>query len=268
MDTQINNQELKKKITNYLNTLIQETNVVLKSDTMKKYLEFASKFHSYSFNNSILIYLQRPNSTRLAGFCAWKQLGRYVRRGEKGVAIFAPVIRKPIPDDENSDPELLGFRITHIWDILQTEGAPVPVELPWVSPEKQNVLLEKAILFAQVKGIKVTIKNLPGNIQGLCKKGEIELDVNSGVKTVFHELAHCLTHFSSGCNLTRAEKEVEAEATAFSVAKYFGVGNLQSPNYVALCGLSDEQLKIRMKNLHTTIAEIITGIEGIKKCEM
>ena len=101
-------------------------------------LKVASKFHRYSFNNQLMIMLQRPDATHVAGFNKWKSLGRTVMRGEKGLAIFAPcAYRMKIEDDDGNEKtfqQLRGFRVVHVFDISQTEGKELP-DLDAVRPK-------------------------------------------------------------------------------------------------------------------------------------
>jgi antirestriction protein ArdC len=105
------------------------------SDALTRYLTVASRFHKYSFNNQILIAAQCPTATRVAGYHAWRRIGRQVRRGEKGIVILAPISRRRrdiVVDHDELDTEHtrterpLGFRATYVWDLDQTDGEPLP----------------------------------------------------------------------------------------------------------------------------------------------
>jgi N-terminal domain of anti-restriction factor ArdC len=103
-----------------------------KSETLTAYLAAMARFHNYSFGNIVAIARQRPTATRVAGFRAWKEMGRFVKRGEKGIQILAPMTgyrRKEATEQEPEEkprPVLIGFRIVHVWDISQTEGVDLP----------------------------------------------------------------------------------------------------------------------------------------------
>src|SRR5687767_10806987 len=96
---------------------------ITSGDDWQRMLQVASKFHSYSFNNQLMIFLQRPGATRVAGFRKWQELNRFVRKGEKGIQIFAPCRYKTRVDDDNGEEKTLqqlkGFRIVHVFDISQ-----------------------------------------------------------------------------------------------------------------------------------------------------
>jgi hypothetical protein len=103
-----------------------------KSDALKRHLEVAARFHKYSFRNQLLIAMQRPDATRVAGFHAWKSLGRFVKKGEKGLIIVAPIIGKkrndatPIHDAKEEGSGIFGFRGVAVFDLAQTDGQPLP----------------------------------------------------------------------------------------------------------------------------------------------
>jgi antirestriction protein ArdC len=113
---------------------ITELNQALRSghsDTLKQFLDTVARFHRYSLNNAILIAAQQPDATRVAGFHAWKNFGRCVKKGEHGIAIFAPMSRRKDHDERETatkerEKSLFGFRIAYVFDVSQTEGDPLP----------------------------------------------------------------------------------------------------------------------------------------------
>jgi hypothetical protein len=98
MNAQITSNDLQKKIQGYLETLALETDLARQSDEMQRYLDFVARFHQYSPSNIFLIMLTKPDATHVAGYQAWKKMGRYVRKGEKGIPIFAPLVLREVPD--------------------------------------------------------------------------------------------------------------------------------------------------------------------------
>jgi len=233
MNAQITSNDLQKKIQGYLETLALETDLARQSDEMQRYLDFVARFHQYSPSNIFLIMLSKPDATMVAGFQAWKKMGRYVMKGEKGIPIFAPMIYKEDPNDENSK-VLHGFRVVYVFDISQTDGDPLPPVPDWKSPEKSVELTEKLIRFAESKGITVIYKELPGETQGLSKGGAIEISPKAGTKTLIHEIAHELMHHSGSLLFSRKDNEMEAEAVAYAVACYFKIGTLRCPTYLVV----------------------------------
>src|SRR5580704_15679008 len=99
------------------------------SDTLKQYLATMSRFHRYSWGNCLLIYSQRPGATHVAGFHSWLKMRRYVRKGEKGIVILAPMVGRKKSDDELTEDTktgVFGFRAAHVFDVSQTDGEPLP----------------------------------------------------------------------------------------------------------------------------------------------
>ena len=263
MNTQITSTDLQQKIQGYLESLALETDQASKSEEMQKYLDIVARFHHYSPSNIFLIMLTRPDATYVAGFQAWKNMGRFVLKGERGIPIFAPMIHREDPDNEDSPKVLHGFRVVYVFDVSQTEGEPLPPVPEWKSPKKNAELNERLIRFAESKGITVTFKDLPGETQGVSKGGRIEISPNAGTKTLIHEIAHEMMHRSDPLILSRKDKEIEAEAVAYSVASYFGINNLKSPNYLGLFGVEIGDILKSLKRIQSTVTEIITGIESV-----
>ena len=262
MNTQITSTDLQQKIQGYLVTLALETDQARKSEEMQRYLDFIAKFHNYSPSNIFLIMLTKPDATHVAGFQAWKKMGRYVKKGEHGIPILAPMIHKEDPDRDDSPKVLSGFRVVYVFDVSQTDGEPLPPVPDWKSPEKNAELNEKLIRFAESKGITVTFKELPGETQGVSKGGVIEISPNAGTKTLIHEIAHELLHQSKIISESRECKEIEAEAVAYSVASYLGISGLRCSNYLALFGAEKQDLVLSPQRIQMTVTKIINGIDG------
>ncbi|HYK50532.1 MAG TPA: ArdC family protein, partial [Terriglobales bacterium] len=132
------------------------------SEVLTAYLGAMARFHSYSFGNIMLIARQKPDATKVAGFRAWNSLGRFVKRGEKGIFILAPMIGKKRKEEEttadddrksNGEPRLYGFRAVYVFDVLQTEGKDLPQldEVTGNPAEELPGLIE----FVQAQGIKL-----------------------------------------------------------------------------------------------------------------
>ncbi len=217
------------------------------SETLTAYLRAMAVFKNYSFGNQLAIARQRPSATNVAGMFAWNKLGRFVNRGEKGIAIMAPVIGKSRKqrertdsadaDAETSKPLLLGFRKVYVWSEDQTHGLPLP-ELEKVTGDA-GVYLDRLRDFVNAQGITLeytesiapalgaafgtTIRLLPGQ-----SKAE-ELN------TLVHEAAHlALKHQERRTTTTKTVRETEAEAVAFVVAQGIGVNAAQSASYIQL----------------------------------
>lgn len=260
MENQINTHDLHMKITGYLETLTLETNEARRSESMQKYLEFASRFHQYSAGNVMLIMLSKPDATNVAGFQTWKKMNRFVKKGERGIPIFAPMVYKENPDKDDSPNVLSGFRIVYVFDISQTSGDPLPEAPDWKSLEVNLELNEKLIAYAKSKGIDVVYKDLSGQTQGISLGGSIQIAKTAGSKTLVHEIAHELMHQDGHCLSDRSIKELEAESVAFVVSKYFGVEGLHSPNYLALHGVSSQDFAASLSKIQEVSREIINSL--------
>lgn len=211
---------------------------LIDSDAWQAWLTVASKFHNYSFNNSMLIMLQCPNATHVAGFRRWQELGRQVRKGEKSIGIFAPSTRK-VKDDITGEESrrVIGFRVVSVFDISQTDGDPLPAE-------PMPVLLQgdaPAGLWDAVAGIlaanEFTLsRGDTGHANGWTRHSTKEIMVKdslsdaAAVKTLIHECAHMMLHNSDEFDYFahRGIAEVEAESVAYIVASVHG---LQTDDY-------------------------------------
>jgi len=254
-------QELSAKLTEHITELAEETDAARLSEAMLEYLDLCSKFHDYSPSNVWLIMLSCPQATHVAGFRKWKSMGRYVRKGERGIPILAPVIVKDKDDDGEEKEQLVGFKVVYVFDVSQTEGEDLPEAPNWKSPEQNELLAERLIKFAESKGITVQIKELSGEVQGMSKGGAILLSPEAGTKTLVHEIAHELMHQDEGRPFDRKILELEAESVGYVVAKHFGLEDLASPNYVALHGASSDLIMKHLNRIRDTATQIIKAIE-------
>jgi hypothetical protein len=202
-----------------------------------------------------------PEASQVAGFQRWRSMGRFVKKGEKGIPILAPILVNEDPDDPDSDKILRGFKIVYVYDISQTDGEPLPDPPNWKSPEKHKELEEKLIQFANKRGIQVNFLKLGGETQGVSKGKLIEIDPSAGTKTLVHEIAHELMHRDENRPADFNLRELEAEAVAFVVSKHFGLNISSSPNYCALHGVNSEMIMDHLERIRKTAVEIIKEIE-------
>ncbi len=203
------------------------------SNNWQQYLKVQSCFHRYSFKNVVMILGQCPHATRIAGYRAWQALGRQVRKGEKAIAILAPILRK-IEDDATGEEtrRLTGFKGSSVFDFSQTEGD----ELPEIYTSLQGDdagLLKQLEHFAMSHNIRVRFEGCLG-ANGLCKwfaDGHIEIAVDPLLpklhqcKTFAHELGHALMHSEQDYrqHTSKSQLELEAESVAFIVLNHFGL---------------------------------------------
>jgi antirestriction protein ArdC len=199
------------------------------SDVLAGYLETIGRFHRYSFHNILLIASQKPNASYVAGFRTWNQLGRFVKKGEKGILILAPIVRRK-PETELDPEETLasvaGFRAAYVFDVSQTDGQELP-QIGIVQGDPRG-LGERLRSFAEAKGISVEYSSGIAPARGTSSGGRITLLPGQSpaeeFSTLAHELAHELLHRDDRrASTSRRVRETEAEATAFVVCHAIGL---------------------------------------------
>jgi hypothetical protein len=201
------------------------------SESWAQMLTVAARFHRYSPNNVLLISVQRPEATLVAGYRTWQQLGRQVLRGEQGIAILAPVVTRadPEPDQETTDKVLRGFRVTHVFDLSQTDGKPLPETGPsLLAGGSPRGLWDR--LADQVHAAGFTLDRgdcdaANGYTDHSRRHVRVRDDVSPGQasKTLAHELAHVLLHGPDQPSRARHVAEVEAESVAYVITAAAGL---------------------------------------------
>ena len=240
------------------------------SESLKNYLAVMARFHQYSWNNCLLIALQGPGATHVAGFHAWHKLGRFVRKGEKGIAILAPVIAKRAFNDETKSEELtvqqlVGFRTAFVFDVSQTDGK----ELPQFATVKGDATqhLDELKSFARSRGIEVRYDAGIAPAKGVSYGGRVsilpELTSADEVTTLAHEIAHEMLHRDERRNQTnRTIRETEAEAVAFVVCSAIGLDtNTAACDYIKLYNGDAATLIASLNFVQRTAAEILNALE-------
>ena len=242
------------------------------SETLKRFLDTVAKFHHYSLNNAILISAQRPDAARVAGFHAWRKLGRCVKKGERGIAIFAPMLRRKDCDEREattSDGErsVFGFQIAYVFDVSQTEGDPLP-QFAEVSGDASSWLphLEGAVRDAGVT-LEYGHIGFPLGAQGISTPRNIRVSPNLSEPEKFavlvHEFAHELLHQRTGRlkDSTPKVQETEAEAVAYTVCRAFGIDSTtHSSDYIQLCRGTEETLRESLGCVQRTATQIIAAV--------
>ncbi|MCX6083288.1 MAG: ArdC-like ssDNA-binding domain-containing protein [Chloroflexi bacterium] len=261
-NTKVTSQTLAGQITAHIQELAEATDAARMSAAMLAYLDTCSRFHRYSANNVWLILMSKPDATMVAGFNRWHSLNRFVKRGEHGIPILAPIVFKENPEDLNSRQVIKGFKVVYVFDISSTEGDPLPEPPNWKSPEQNLALTGKLVEYAETKGITVIFMKLAGETQGVSKGGIIEMDIEAGTKTLIHEIAHEMMHRNADRPVEHTIRELEAESVAYVVGKHLGLEGLCSPNYVALHGATSEMILTHLERIRKTATEIITALEG------
>jgi hypothetical protein len=234
------------------------------SRRLTEYLAAMARFHRYSFRNALMIAAQRPAATHVAGFQAWKKLGRYVRKGEKAIAIIAPIVGRA-DSSECSDTEVRGFRVAHVFDVEQTEGNSLP-ELATISGDPGEATGRLREVIAS-KGIELRYEDYLCGALGRSKGGVIEvlssLSPAQEFEVLTHELAHEILHKRDGSEPMPPEgvRELEAEAVAFAVSSGIGLDGLASSHdYVGLYRGSKEALLQSLERIQSTATEILRAL--------
>lgn len=268
---------------------------VFESEKYKTYLKAMSRFHHYSFGNVMLILMQCPEASLVAGYTTWKkQFGRTVKRGEHGIQIIAPVKRSKLVSQDKLDPDTQqpvigpdgkpekepvfvqyqGFQVAYVFDVSQTEGR----ELPSLGvDELTGDVPNFDAMFSAVEAISpVPVEFRPASAaKGCYNHLERKIYVNEGMsqvqtlKTLIHETAHALLHASSVLDdeipkKDRHTKEVEAESIAYVVCQHFGI-DTSDYSFPYVTGWSRDkelpELKASLECISKTAAEMIDSVE-------
>jgi hypothetical protein len=227
---------------------------LVSSEQWRAMLEVSARFHKYSFNNQLLIYLQSPEATRVCGYRAWQRLGRQVRKGERGIQILAPCRKRVETERDEGEVErieiLTGFRVVHVFDISQTEGDELaevaPRRLTGEVPQRLIDALEQRVADEGFTIRRETMARSSRNGYADFERRLVglreDLSGAQAAKTLIHELAHLLLHRDTNLS-ERAVAEVEAESVAFVVASALGLYTSDySFPYVARWGGGDAEL--------------------------
>lgn len=262
---------MNNKIKQAFDNIIKGVEQLKNSEEWKKYLDVQTKFYNYSFGNTILIMMQCPHATRVAGIKTWNSLGRWVKRGEKGIQILAPIIKTKIETTEDGEEKevkyLAGFRPVYVFDVSQTEGK----ELPEITKDlKGNSQLKVYNRLKSIINIPIVEKELESNLKGYYDQSNniivlnSKADINQKVKTLLHEYAHSILHKDPiEYQQERGRCETEAESIAYIVANYFGFDTSQySFGYItAWAGAKTEIVKKSLDVIQKTAQMIIEQIE-------
>lgn len=228
-------------------------------------LKTMGRFHRYSFHNICLITCQCPTATRVAGFHTWRAVGRFVRQGEKGIAILAPILRRRAVDERTDDVRsIAGFRAAYVFDVAQTDGEPLPdVAAASGDPGTRTMRLRDAIVS---QGIVIDDVSDLGGALGLSTGGRIQILRHLGAAEAFvvlaHEYAHELLHRAADRPTSRDTRELEAEAVAFVVGDAIGLDVADSSrDYIHLYRGDRDALLASLDRIRHVAARILNAIE-------
>jgi len=267
--------ELNAGIRSTIEQLANECDVARQSELFRNYLKTSAAFWDYSWHNSMLIWKQRPDASYVAGFNTWLKCGRYVRKGEKGIAILAPMFFKD-KSLTGEETRRIWFRVVHVFDISQTDGTPLP-ELPSKSTGERGAdMMTRLLTFAEARGIVVHFVEqcCLNGAAGTSRGKEIEIrtadtDITTQAATLAHEIAHSLLHWDTdghkittrdGKEIGKRQRELEAEASAYVVGSYFGI---KSPSefYLAAYSVTPAMLLEAVEIIAKTVKVILEGCQ-------
>ncbi len=243
------------------------------SDALTNYLTAMSRFHQYSFGNVLEIARQMPTATRVAGFWTWKNFGRNVKTGQKGIRILAPIVgvrRKKDPEankdiTKQNERVLLGFRNAYVFDISQTDGVDLPALQQVTGEPGENI--DRLTAFLASKGLTVSYSENIAPALGMSYGGRIAILPGQSkaetFATLVHEAAHELLHRSERRTATtKTVRETEAEAVAFVVGKAVGLVNDDaSASYIQLYLGNASLLAESLEVVQQTSALILAALE-------
>ncbi len=252
---------------------------LVSSGGWQRFLETQSKFHNYSWGNVCLIASQRPTATRVAGYKTWQSLGRQVLKGEKGIAILAPSLRKVELDDGTTERRLTGFRVVHVFDVDQTDGEPL-ADVPCSRLDNDHGLagiVDELLAHAATEGLTVERQELGSDLNGYLDRRDRRIVLHAGVsadqsfKTLVHELAHWHDLGpADGSTCDRADAEIVAESVAFVVADSLGLDtSAYSIGYVAVwAGGDPAKIRELAERVNTTARKLLAVIESDAGAEL
>ncbi len=236
------------------------------SERFQDYLSTCARFHHYSAANTLLIWAQRPDATRVAGFHTWRKLERHVQKGEKGIQILAPrPYRRTVENDgEEEVIEGCSFRPVHVFDVSQTDGKPLSAAPVTELDGSDDGLFASLTAIATKEGIALDRTPNAGNgANGFYRPGTIwikpEASPRMATKTLTHELGHHFAgHVAGNC---WGEMETVAEAVAYIVLAHVGI-DAGSYSFGYLASWSDPKVfRAKLAEIHATANQIIDGLE-------
>ena len=256
-------EEVNARADRALNDLASELEAG-KSDQYQAYLAAIARFPNYSWGNVALIVSQRPDASLVAGYQAWKKLGRQVKRGEKAIGIRAPLVGKKADEASGEEKTVRGFRVVHVFDVAQTEGDPIP-ELATTQGDPENAT-EKLKGFVSWLGIDLDYSDSIYPAQGRSHGGKITLVPGLSPAEEFnvlaHELAHEILHADNGKSLSKTVRETEAEAVAFAVSSAYGLdGTIAASDYIQSHDGSKDTLAASLGRIQSAVVRIVQGME-------
>ncbi|WP_117592540.1 ArdC-like ssDNA-binding domain-containing protein [Haloprofundus halophilus] len=290
-ESETRNDQMQASIDEWIEDLTALVDEARTTAEFQTWLDVQSRFHDYSYRNTLLIRQQCPHATRVAGYRTWQtEFDRHVIEGEQAIWIWAPIITDKCPECGNSPsyhnntdceydetpPEewnrgVVGFRPVPVFDVSQTEGESLPeldTDARGDASDILPALLEVAPKYDADVSIVPPVKWEHGEADGICKYQESDLYQKIKVKqkpddaavagTLIHEIAHAILHDTALDETERAKREVEAEGTAYIVGRYFDLDMSGSALYLAAWeGDDPEAIADRLQRISSTAEELI-----------
>ena len=238
------------------------------SEGLTTYLKTMALFSKYSLNNLFVIARQRPDARRVAGYQTWRKLGRNVRKGEKGIAIIAPLTRrKPdveLPESSGEQSVVSGFKVAHVFSEEQTDGEPLP-QIGQVTGDP-GYFLSRLEEFVRENGIELRYSGEIAPARGMAEKGKITLlpeqTPAEAFATLVHEVAHSELHFGDRrAETSKRIRETEAESVAYVVCSAIGLETgTAAQDYVGLYGGDSTLLLQSLQYIQQAANRILAAI--------
>ena len=290
------NEPKKDRLKEITDSLEQGIKDLFSSGKYAEYLRTMSNFHSYSYNNILLIHSQKPNATLVAGFNKWKdKFSRYVKKGEKGIQIIAPVVYKRKVEEIKTDPDTgapildkdgnaiieekevqsARFKVVSVFDVSQTDGKPLPQLADELKGDVKH-FDEFVEALKRSSPVPVEFKSMQESMDGYFSNSEQKIAIREGMSEVqtvcalVHEIAHSKLHNTAILNETEENaknnrtQEVEAESISYAVCQYYGIETSENSfGYIAAWSKDKElsELKASLETISKTSNELINDID-------
>lgn len=264
---------MSQKTTEILKSLEEGIQSLFESENYKNYLKFMAGFHSYSLNNTLLIFHQFPSATLVAPYREWQRRHRHIRKGESGIRVIAPHFFKSKKKNSDEEIDRLGFHVATTFDVSQTDPDDAEGEIPEICHKLTGNLSDATLLdtLVAICPIPVRFEAIPGSANGYfsSQNNEIVVDNTNGprqmLKSLIHEQSHMWHHKLDPDfgKCPRQEKEVIAESCAYTVCNYLQIPTDDySFGYVAGWGSRDmKELKKHLDLIRKISDKIISEIE-------
>ena len=286
----------KDRLKEITDSLEQGVKDLFSSGKYAEYLRMMSNFHNYSFNNVLLIHSQKPDATLVAGFNKWKdKFSRYVKKGEKGIQIIAPVVYKRKVEEIKTDPDTgapildkdgnaiieekeiqaARFKVVSVFDVSQTDGKPLPQLADELKGDVKH-FDEFVEALKRSSPVPVEFKPMQESMDGYFSNSEQKIAIREGMSEVqtvcalVHEIAHSKLHNTAILNEAEENpknnrtQEVEAESISYAVCQYYGIETAENSfGYIATWSKDKElsELKSSLETISKTSNELINDID-------